>query len=397
MGYQFVKDDDTNFGVQTMLGGVMYGAGDVGEILTTVAAIPAGDHRAWADAFEALAGRVAQIADTALAAGNTRSARDAYLRAATYYAAQQDGELSYADDAALLASFTAHRRCWDAFAELSEPALEKVAIPYEDTHLPGYFLSVDGSPRPTVVIVNGSDGPITWVWTLARAAADYGYNALMFDGPGQQSMLFEHKVPFRHDWEAVITPVVDFIAARSDVNTDALVLWGGSQAGYWVPRALAFEKRFAAAAVDPGVVDVSRTWLTHLPPELVKLLDDGDRKDFDAAMGQWLQDPQAKATWTFRARPYGSFDPYEVFTKMREYNLTDIAANITTPLFVCDPEGEQFWPGQSEQLAGLVSGPVNLVKFTAAEGADMHCEPMARSLVYQRMFDWLATVLPSRT
>ena len=40
-----------------------------------------------------------------------------------------------------------------------------------------------------------------------------------------------------------------------------------------------------------------------------------------------------------------------------------------------------------------MSGPVNLVKFTTDEGADGHCEPMARSLVHQRMFDWLATVL----
>ena len=27
--------------------------------------------------------------------------------------------------------------------------------------------------------------------------------------------------------------------------------------------------------------------------------------------------------------------------------------------------------------------------FIKAEGADMHCEPMARSLLEQRMFDWL--------
>ena len=28
----------------------------------------------------------------------------------------------------------------------------------------------------------------------------------VFDGPGQQSMLFERGVPFRYDWEAVLTP-----------------------------------------------------------------------------------------------------------------------------------------------------------------------------------------------
>ena len=34
--------------------------------------------------------------------------------------------------------------------------------------------------------------------------------------------------------------------------TPGLALYGISQAGYWVPRALAFEHRIAAAVADPG-------------------------------------------------------------------------------------------------------------------------------------------------
>jgi len=69
----------------------------------------------------------------------------------------------------------------------------------------------------------------------------------MFEGPSRQSMLFERDIPFRQDWEKVLTPVVDFLLARDDVDADKLTLYGVSQAGYWVPRALAFEHRFAAA------------------------------------------------------------------------------------------------------------------------------------------------------
>jgi hypothetical protein len=29
------------------------------------------------------------------------------------------------------------------------------------------------------------------------------------------------------------------------------------------------------------------------------------------------------------------------------------------------------------------------VRFSAAEGADRHCQPMGRALTEQRMFDWL--------
>ncbi|MFT4088900.1 MAG: hypothetical protein QM658_17435 [Gordonia sp. (in: high G+C Gram-positive bacteria)] len=65
------------------------------------------------------------------------------------------------------------------------------------------------------------------------------------------------------------------------------------------------------------------------------------------------------------------------------------AAAITTPLLLTSPDHEQFWPGQSEQLAGMVTAPVEVLRFTAAEGADWHCQPMARSLTAERMFDWL--------
>ena len=83
---------------------------------------------------------------------------------------------------------------------------------------------------------------------------------------------------------------------------------------------------------------------------------------------------------------------------MIEFNAEDMSEaniSITTPVMIADPEGEQFWPGQPEQLANLIGDAAVLQKFTAAEGADMHCEPMARSLVHQRMYDWLSTVLPT--
>ncbi len=214
---------------------------------------------------------------------------------------------------------------------------------------------------------------------------------LFFDCPGQQSQLFERNVFFRPDWEAVVTPVVDFLCRRSDVDPAAIALYGVSQAGYWVPRAIAFEHRIAAAIADTGVVDVSQSWLRHLPQEMVALLDRGDRATFNAMIAEgMLTDAKAAATWNFRAHPYGGLDPYSTFAAMRRYRLDRAdAARITTPLLITDPEGEQFWPDQAAQPAAMTRGVSTLVRFTAAEGANFHCESMARLLVDQRMFDWL--------
>ena len=114
-----------------------------------------------------------------------------------------------------------------------------------------------------------------WVLGIADALAR-GWNAVTFDGPGQNAALVRQQLPFRPDWEKVVTPVVDHLATRPDVDVSKLAILGISQAGYWVPRAVAFEHRIAAAVADPGVVDVSTTMLGQLPHMLVKLLDSGE-------------------------------------------------------------------------------------------------------------------------
>jgi hypothetical protein len=55
---------------------------------------------------------------------------------------------------------------------------------------------------------------------------------------------------------------------------------------------------------------------------------------------------------------------------------------ITTPMLITDPEDEQFFPGQKV-----------LAQFTAAQGANGHCEPMARHRVDLRMGDFFADQL----
>ena len=139
--------------------------------------------------------------------------------------------------------------------------------------MPGYLLRPDnsGAARPTFVVTNGSDSslPSMLVHGAAEALAR-GWNAFLFDGPGQQSMLFERNVPFRYDWEAVLTPVIDALVERPEVDPSALTGYGVSQGGYWITRAVAFEHRLVAAVADPGAVDMSEGWTQHLAPPVLE-------------------------------------------------------------------------------------------------------------------------------
>ena len=203
-----------------------------------------------------------------------------YLSASEFY----DQSLSFVDGmpdtSVLLPTFRDHRAAWDDFVATSRGRHLPVPVPYEGAAMPGYLFRPDASgvARPTLVVTNGSDGALSGLWATAiRPALDRGWNAFVFDGPGQQSMLFERDIPFRHDWEAVLTPVVDVLVDRADVDASALLAYAISQGGYWLPRALAFEHRFVAAVADGGVVDVARAWNVNLPPALLALLRAGDR------------------------------------------------------------------------------------------------------------------------
>ena len=402
MARKFFDHDQFNFEFQCALGGVHYGAGDVGEMLATADRIADGDADSWCREWIATGERLATMAEECAKAGYQVSARAAYLRAATYYAVALSAVDGTKDPAALLRpTFTEHRRCFHSYAELLQPPAERVEIPYQSENMPGYLFrpSTSHDQRRTLIMNNGSDGPVTSIWPpVSAGGVARGYNVLVFDGPGQQSMLFERKTPFRHDWEHVITPVVDFLLARPDVDPAGIVLYGISQAGYWVPRALAFEHRIAAAIADPGVYNAFEPWLKAVPPQMQQLLESGDKQDFDQFFSEGMQQatPAERQNWEWRAKPYGLQSPFDVFTAARKYNLSDVAEQITTPLLITDPEGEQFWPGQSQQPFEKLQGTKQLITFTADEGADRHCEPIARSLLEQRMFDWLDETLAAQ-
>ena len=106
--------------------------------------------------------------------------------------------------------------------------------------------------------------------------------------------------------------------------------------------------------------------------------------------------PSLARTLAFRGRPYEHEDWFDLYTAVRQYRLDpETAASIRTPRLITDPEGEQFWPGQSRQLSGLVPGRADVLRFGADEGAAYHCQPTGRLLTENRMFDWLADVVPA--
>jgi len=396
----FFKHEQMDFELQCVLGGAYYGSCDAGEVFSTAERIHSGDFESWYTEWYATAERIRKIADECAAAGNNVSARESYLRAASYYALANVMVDGTDDPSRVVPTWKKHIECWKQFCKRLTPPADIVEIPYEDTPMPGYFFKPDNGKGPwaTIIFNNGSDGPTAGMWAGGIAAAlRRGYAAITFDGPGENEMLWLHNVPFRYDWEKVITPVVDYLIGRGDVDEKRIALSGISQGGYWVPRALAFEHRVAAGIADPGVLSVARTITGKFPKHLMKTFEAGDKEKFDHDMeiGMHFAGKAARQEVRWRMKPYGTDSYYEWVKAAMQFDLEDVVRQIKCPMFIADPENEQFFPGQAQELYEALGCPKTIVKFTAAEGANWHCEPKARSLYDQRMFDWLAAVMPA--
>ena len=255
-----------------------------------------------------------------------------------------------------------------------DPAAERLEILYEGTSLTGWFFHAGSSPgrRPLVIMNNGADGLENRMYVLGGAGAlARGYHCPIFNGPGQGDSLWERKLYFRPDWERVITPVVDAMLRRPDVDPKRIALIGASQGGFWVPRALAFEHRIAAGVADPGVWD-----LRERP-----------------AMERRTSRPLVEMALRFRMRPYGTRSYYEFFRAAEQYHLAEVADRITCPMLVTDPEGEQFFPGQSQKLYDALHCAKKLIRFTHAQGAGEHCEAAAPGYRDYCVYNWLAEAL----
>ena len=393
----FFASPDVDFIARTAVGHAAMGTSDIGPVLEVLSRCTDDDPVGWYAAWHEQADRLRAAAVDARAAGNTATAAALFLSASEFY----DQSLALVDgmpdpDAVLLPTFREHRAAWDDFVAASAGRHVHADVPFEGDTLPGYLFRPDasGAARPTLVVTNGSDGALSGLWATAiRPALDRGWNAFVFDGPGQQSLLFERGIPFRHDWEAVLTPVVDALVARPDVDAAALFGYAISQGGYWLPRALAFEHRFVAAVVDAGVVDVARSWNANLPPELIALLEAGERDAFNAAISAGPADPERERTFAFRAKPYGGTTPYDVFAAVQSFTLDGLVEKISTPMLITDPDAEQFFAGQPQELYDRLPGEKQIVRFTREQGADFHCQPMARALTGMVMTDFLAAHL----
>ena len=394
--------EDVSFAFEFVrnLGFTYYGGADSGEMFATAARIKEGDFESWFSEWDKRAQNTLARAHADLAGGHAESAREAYLRASTYFRTAEFYLHGDPGDARIMTTSKASERAYAKAAALAGSTWERVEIPYEGTTLPGYFYKVDdtGRPRPTVIFHGGYDSSLEELFFFGGAAAvRRGYNCLTFDGPGQGMPAREQKLFFRHDWEKVVTPVVDYALTRPEVDGDNLALIGMSLGGYLAARAVAFEHRFRAAVFFDGVYDVFGAFHQIFPAEAISAYDSGDRHTFERLIFQAMEHVTSirwavtQGLWSFDADSVTA-----LLDKVKLMTMEGIARQIRCPCLIMESEGDQFFRGQPQKIYDALTSPKTLFAFTSEDGAENHCQSGALAYKDEVVFNWLDDVLKPR-
>ncbi|MFL6497647.1 MAG: alpha/beta hydrolase family protein [Nitrososphaera sp.] len=401
---------DPTFSSQLLrvIGETYYKGAEIGECLSTAYRIKEGDFESWHQEWLKTAERVNKYADESLASGHKVSAREAYLRACNYYRA---AELLLIDpaDPRIQTTWGKSKECFSKAASLFSPPVELIEIPYEETTtLPGYFYRTDNdnssnssnnnirNPRPTLIVHGGFDSTLEELYASAAAPAlERGYNCLTFEGPGQGGVIRKQKIPFRYDWEKVVSPVVEYALSRTqEVDPKHIALMGISMGGYLAARAAAFEHRLSACILYNGVYDGYDALASSLSKSLLNAIENGKQEIVNAAFEILMDsDPNIRFNMAHGMWTSGSNSPYELIMKSKDYTVKNIAKSIECPTLVLEAEKDDSFPGQPKKVYDELTCQKKYILFTSEEGAEEHCQCGASALSNQRIFDWLDETL----
>jgi len=277
------------------------------------------DPKSWYDEWTRVAQKNEEIAEGYAAQKLNVSAHQFYMRAQGFY---RDAIVYQQDtDKTMLPGYTKSKELFDKAWTLATPPFERVTVTVDGNKLAGYFRKPGGPAGtrfPTVIVYQGADslaentimGPGSYV---ARGMA-----CLVVDLPGQGAAKRLQHLYMPPDTERLVSPLIDYLETRPDVDASRIGLRGVSLGSYSAPRAATAEKRIKAVWTTAGSFDVLRDLFDYYPP---------------------IQD---RVRWIVGAK-----DLAETRKKLKDYTVEGVAQKIECPMLIgygptdriMDPQG----------------------------------------------------------
>ncbi len=256
---------------------------------------------------------------------------------------------------------------------------ERVEIPYAGGAMPALLTRAEGSAdqAPCVLYVNGLDSCkelLYWSW-LPHALARRGIATLSVDQPGTGESLRLQGLHATHESERWASVCYEWLAARDDVDAARIGMVGISLGGYFTPRAMAFEPRFASGAAWGGNHDWADVQRKRLQRE-------GERP--------------VPHYWNHVMWVFGATDMDDFFAKAAGMQLDGILGRIEAPFLVVHGERDRQIPldyarRTYEQLVNSARRELKIL--TAREGGVEHVGADNMTFARDYIADWFAETL----
>jgi dipeptidyl aminopeptidase/acylaminoacyl peptidase len=280
------------------------------------------------------------------------------------------------------ATFAKAQQAFRHAVDIARENAERVEIPYQGKMLPALLTrAATSGPQPCVLYVNGLDSCkelLYWSW-LPRELARRGVATLSVDQPGTGEALRLQGLPATHESERWATACYEWLAARDDIDAKRIGMAGISLGGYFTPRAMAFEPRFASGAVWGANHDWHEV-------QHKRLLREGE----NPVPHYWKH-----VQWVF-----GAQDKDEFFEKAKGMCLDGILDRIRVPFLVTHGEKDRQIALSYAQRSydQLVNSPKRELKiFTEREGGVEHVGADNMSFARDYIADWFAETLGGST
>jgi pimeloyl-ACP methyl ester carboxylesterase len=341
------------------------GGGSYGEIIRVVEKLDTKDPSSWAREWVAIGEKVEALAKKSEAEGVLPIARDRYMRATNYY---QLAALSIEHHSPRMMEI--YKKSLDCFHRSIQGVkhIEKVKVPYEHSHLPGYFVNASrqGEKRPVVVVVDGLHGTGEKnFFMLGKVSPDYGLSALCLDGPGTGGSMLLNGLHSRYDSEVQAKAIFDYLETRTDVDTRRVALVSPSLGGYYAARAVAFEKRYAACVCYGAIYDYGEIWAGR---------------------------PDDHEFWPTLMYILGVTNMAAAREKISHFTLKDVAQLIECPTFILHGENDiQVSLSHAYRTYEALRCPKKLRIFKKEEGGDTHCQQDDLLVMREEVLAWLTS------
>lgn len=336
--------------------------------------------RAFRETWVMMANQLCDLAAEDEEHGRLFSASEKYKRASSYLITAE--RLQAHDAPGRLALYQRELDLFLRGTQLGHENVERVEVPYEDTHISGLYVRAEGGRgrAPLLVQVNGLDSTkeMQYLVGLPGWLAKRGVSSLIIDQPGTGEALRLHHLTARYDSEHWASKVIDWLETRDDVDPKRIGCEGVSLGGYYCPRAVAFEPRFAC-----GVV-----WGAN-----------HDWRDVQKRRLEKEGDFPVPHYWAHVCWVWGAKDLDEFMRIAENIHLDGVVERIKVPFLVTHGERDSQIPLRwaYRTYEQLVNSPKRELRiFTEREGGAQHASFDNSINAGHYIADWVAETLGGR-